>query len=497
MTESHSAVLAQRLDASRLPQLDLLRGIAVSLVLARHLSFSFLYAGKLAPVVKLGYDFGWTGVDLFFVLSGFLVGGLLFKEWRRDASLDVGRFLIRRGFKIWPAYVVYIVSMTVVYIYDGTQGPPRHIITSFFPNFVHLQSYAPTPLLHTWSLSVEEHFYLVLPLILWLASDHPTQRRQALRVLLMMAAGIAILVLGIHFALQSFLPLSSLPGDMQNCLRAYLQPTFLCLFGLQVFSLFALCVLLPRFFRHRNDLPALPLIAIGVLVLCGVFRVTNYWLSTRLGIDWSFNFFATHLRIDSIFFGVLLGYWHHFHGDKLQRVARHRGLLCLVGVALILCAVYGPWPILFFSQYLCFILLYLGYGCLLLAVVYTPLGEGWLGKSLNSFPARRLAYIGYYSYSIYLWHISVTRYRIDRWLYLHWEGKWPTEVRWLLMTTISIAGAILLGVLMAKLIEQPFLRLRDRFFPGRAKALVEQSEAAAMDFASQGLNPSTQQSPAS
>jgi len=50
----------------------------------------------------------WTGVDLFFVLSGFLIGGLLFKELRTKGQLKVGRFIIRRGLKIWPSYFVFL-----------------------------------------------------------------------------------------------------------------------------------------------------------------------------------------------------------------------------------------------------------------------------------------------------------------------------------------------------------------------------------------------------
>ena len=77
----HPATLAEH-KAVRLPQLDFLRGVAVLLVITRHLTYGYTDAGRLGPLVKIGFDLGWTGVDLFFVLSGFLVGGLLFKEWR-------------------------------------------------------------------------------------------------------------------------------------------------------------------------------------------------------------------------------------------------------------------------------------------------------------------------------------------------------------------------------------------------------------------------------
>src|SRR5690242_15756489 len=92
---------------SRSLQLDFLRGIAILLVLFSHApigSRSGIFTHLTGAMVR----FGWTGVDLFFVLSGFLVGGLIFAELRKGARFDAKRFLIRRGFKIWPAYAIFI-----------------------------------------------------------------------------------------------------------------------------------------------------------------------------------------------------------------------------------------------------------------------------------------------------------------------------------------------------------------------------------------------------
>ena len=84
--------------------LDTLRGIAVLLVLCRHMPLSpKLPEWFLAPLQVLQRG-GWAGVDLFFVLSGFLVSSILFREWQRSAKLHAGRFLVRRAFKIYPAF---------------------------------------------------------------------------------------------------------------------------------------------------------------------------------------------------------------------------------------------------------------------------------------------------------------------------------------------------------------------------------------------------------
>jgi peptidoglycan/LPS O-acetylase OafA/YrhL len=472
--DSHSIKSTyDRPSVTRLPQLDLLRGIAVLLVIARHLPFGYSYAGQLAPSVKIAFDFGWTGVDLFFVLSGFLVGGLLFKEWQRRSALDIRRFLIRRAFKIWPAYFIYVIAMGILYIWDGSLGPPRQLLTLIFPNLLHLQSYVLTPLPHTWSLSVEEHFYLALPLVLLFVANRRHERRHALKAMLSIGACILILLFGAHYALRSFLPLQSLPTNMQPYVRPYLLPEFLWFVVFQLSSLLVIFVLLPRFWKsNRNDLTALPLVVATVLILCSGFRLWSHSVSADLEIDWTYVFCASHLRIDSLLFGVLLGYFHHFWEQRVRRVASHRTLLCVVGIALVSCAVYNPVPFLTSYYVLGFNLLYVGYGCLLLAVVYTPLGEGWLGKCLASFPARALSFIGCYSYSIYLWHITPFRFRMDQWIYDSLIPGFPIELRWLAITIVSIGGAILLGVLMAKVIEQPFLRLRDRIFPGHADSLV-------------------------
>src|SRR6185503_20062984 len=80
----------------RLRELDFLRGVAILLVLLRHVDLSSFTTNA-----------GWIGVDLFFVLSGFLVSGLLFKEYIKFGNIRVGLFLIRRGFKIYPIYYIF------------------------------------------------------------------------------------------------------------------------------------------------------------------------------------------------------------------------------------------------------------------------------------------------------------------------------------------------------------------------------------------------------
>src|SRR5450755_1719851 len=86
--------------------LDALRTIAIFLVLGRHL---YTFAAYTAYWwARAWLKIGWVGVDLFFVLSGFLVSGLLFTDYEKTGRIDFSRFYIRRGLKLWPAFYALI-----------------------------------------------------------------------------------------------------------------------------------------------------------------------------------------------------------------------------------------------------------------------------------------------------------------------------------------------------------------------------------------------------
>ncbi|MBI2300788.1 MAG: acyltransferase, partial [Armatimonadetes bacterium] len=139
---------------------------------------------------------GWTGVDLFFVLSGFLVSGLLFREYQRYRELRGVPFLIRRGFKIYPAYYALILVTWVVDLSRGSR--PGHYTGLFVCQLLYVQNYLGWRWGHTWSLAVEEHFYLLLTLALVRLSrrggDDPFQGL-ARRLIGLGAAGLALRIL--------------------------------------------------------------------------------------------------------------------------------------------------------------------------------------------------------------------------------------------------------------------------------------------------------------
>lgn len=132
---------------TRLQGLDGLRGLAVLLVMCRHWNTADFLT-----------NMGWTGVDLFFVISGFLVSGLLFRERQRSGGADLLRFFVRRGLKIYPLFFSLIGLTALVYFIVGKQIHYR----LFAQELLFLQNYLGGIYLHTWSLAIEEHFYILL-----------------------------------------------------------------------------------------------------------------------------------------------------------------------------------------------------------------------------------------------------------------------------------------------------------------------------------------------
>jgi peptidoglycan/LPS O-acetylase OafA/YrhL len=140
--------------SNRLRELDFLRGIAILLVLMRH-QLLFEFTRKM----------GWIGVDLFFVLSGFLVSGLLFKEYIRFGNIKPGLFLIRRGFKIYPIYYLTYFLYLAPKIAKHQFELKGFLADLFFvQNYVWGWGYAYVP---SWSLAVEEHFYFGFATLLY------------------------------------------------------------------------------------------------------------------------------------------------------------------------------------------------------------------------------------------------------------------------------------------------------------------------------------------
>ena len=160
-----------RRTAHRRPGLDLLRAIAIVFVVLYH-------AGLFGFVLPFNVQrFGWIGVDLFFVLSGYLIAGQLFKSLRHrteanDPDYNISRFYWRRALRILPAYLVIVA----IYFFlppslrEFERMPPLWRFLSFTQN---LGLRGGTAFSHAWSLCIEFQFYLLLPFLILLLARLP------------------------------------------------------------------------------------------------------------------------------------------------------------------------------------------------------------------------------------------------------------------------------------------------------------------------------------
>ena len=347
--------------------LDILRLIAVLLVLGRHLHLPpepgwFLYTWQTG---------GWVGVDIFFVLSGFLVSGLLFCEYKDNGTVDLKRFLIRRGLKIYPAfYALIAVTLAGLMLRDNSISIKALLGEIFF-----IQNYLGGLWNHTWSLAVEEHFYL----------------------------GIAIL-----FAL-----------------------------------------LIPQKKAVLDPFSKIPLIFLIVALFCLSARIANLTLYEEYSHRWFL--FGTHIRIDSLMFGVLLSYLWHFKNLNTLVVKLRGGILCSIAILLLLPAFIFPLEQYKAISIVGVILFYLGSGALLLFAIR-------FSSSSNRFWLL-CGSLGASSYSIYLWHMPVSTWG---W----WIVKRLTGVEsFASYFAFTILGSLAVGVIMNKVLEWPVLKLRNQYFP--------------------------------
>ncbi len=128
-------------------------------------------------------------MDLFFVLSGFLVGRIIFREYARTGRFEARRFLTRRIFKLWPMFYLFLFVEAMF-----GDDPWQQFL---FQNLFHLQNYLSHAHPHLWSLAVEEHFYLAAALVLPLLMVRGwTARRFTVLLLCVMAASPVLRVIG-------------------------------------------------------------------------------------------------------------------------------------------------------------------------------------------------------------------------------------------------------------------------------------------------------------
>ncbi len=340
-SSASTAIVGRKLQA-----LDGLRAIAIILVFFHHISSHIPVVNGFTSGLNWFADQGWFGVDLFFVLSGFLITGILLDT--REANNYFSGFYARRILRIFPLY--YVVLTVVILLGMWMHYPPltvtlplrqdRWLYYCYLTNWLGLWKahYGPNYLAHFWSLAVEEQFYLVWPLIVWLVRP---------RAIPWVAGGLAAVsaVVRVIWLAHS--------GPQQAIAWATI-----C----RLDELFAgaLCAYLfrspSRMLRVRKWLPGMAILGIGsfLVILSGMFLFRTPMLP---------------------FLYLFPSSWHVLND-----------------------------PGLFFIECGGFVLLALGFGAIVLLAAHTDGKKTWMQKFLTS---RLLAPIGTYSYGIYVFHVPI------------------------------------------------------------------------------------------
>ena len=150
-----------------IPTLDGWRAVAVIAVVLYHGRFMFFRGNSLAAKLSARGD---VGVDVFFAISGFLICGLLLKEHARDGSINLRRFYTRRFFRILPPYCAALVGIGLLAVLGAIHLNHWELSSCllFYRNYkpLGMDDYGGFYTAHFWSLAVEEHFYLIWPVLL-------------------------------------------------------------------------------------------------------------------------------------------------------------------------------------------------------------------------------------------------------------------------------------------------------------------------------------------
>jgi peptidoglycan/LPS O-acetylase OafA/YrhL len=153
-------------DRRGIPSLDGLRAISVLMVILGHASWAMSTRLTSNTFYSVALSNGGNGVAVFFVISGFLITNLLLKEFDKTGSISLRHFYFRRSMRIFPAFYVYLLTLGVLWFVHRIPEDPK----SFIASGTYLWSVYPKAqgyfIQHSWSLSIEEIFYLLWPFLL-------------------------------------------------------------------------------------------------------------------------------------------------------------------------------------------------------------------------------------------------------------------------------------------------------------------------------------------
>ncbi|MEW5848409.1 MAG: acyltransferase [Myxococcota bacterium] len=370
----HAAPDSQAPSSARLAGLDVLRALAILLVILHH----YRWLPGCPTWLRWFALRGSVGVDVFFVLSGWLVGGQLLRSVRRSGAVPWTSFWLRRWLRTLPPYYVCLLGLCLLGEVPTTHLPALGL---FLQNYL-----APSDWLISWSLCVEEHFYLLLPVVVFLLVKLGRWRREAVFVLV-----------GALFLLSPVMRAWAQPEMAKGSYNAFL----------------------------------------------GSFYV------------------PTHLRLEGLVLGVALAAAHEWRVAAWRWLEQRAGLCAAVGATMAVLATWNPWVtgwtadgrerMAFFASVPAFTLVSLGVA-LMIPWCLT------VGRTARLVWATFLAE---HAYTLYLTHETVGDL-VRRELRGHGLGFG-------VLLVVAVLGSLGVSVALRRLVEEPVLRLRDRWLRARAR----------------------------
>lgn len=377
---------------SRINGLDTLRTLAILLVLMSH--YGVVVSNKSTFGVLT--DVGWMGVDLFFVLSGYLIGNQIMSTIARGEEFSLKIFFARRLLRTLPNY--YVVLAAYLLFPSVLSGSSTAAIWRYFTFTQNIGLHYGETFSHSWSLCIEEQFYIILPIA-------------------------TILIAGLG-----------------NSLRwAW--------------------------------------IAIIGGVIAGMVARGMAWMDHGYNLISSFDYsahiyYSSFARFDELLPGVAIAMLKNFHGPIYEKIVCKGNALLIGGTSTVVVIAYLFQNFLKIDGYgYSFILITFGYP--LLAAGFALLTMSTLGRTalLARIRVPGAQKFALWSYAVYLAHKPIFKVAVL------WLRYWDIDADAPYMVFIVMAAGIAGGWLLYRMVESPFMALRDRLFPSTRMQVRVSSQA--------------------
>lgn len=350
---------------------------------------------------------GDLGVDLFFVISGFLIGGIIFKEIKSSDKFNFKRFYVRRFLRLSPVYI-FAIFLNLYFLKDFGQDN----LLKYWPNLLYINNYVSgAPMGWTWSLAIEEQFYIIVPFLL--VFIFPKFRNKAVFFIVLSAISISLTWYYVYVLKQYRLPfnLTFFTNDWKAWFDSYYMVTHLRYIGLLLGVATAYVNVyknneIKQIFENKTGLITIFSIisVIGLIVIS--FTPVGEWMPMKTSIFYNLN--------------IHIGRWYEILTRPL------------------------------FSLFVAFIIL---------ACIH---GNNFVINPINKFLSSKFFYpIAQVSYSAYLFHEMFIIWVSPR-LVKYLTPNYSNTQIFFITVFVSLIVIFIGAVMMYYIVEQPFQKIRDK-----------------------------------